>query len=106
MSWFNKSATVETAEIETDVDKLAHAEAENIFANQAFDLAVSALRRHNLTHAQMPFSYTTGEVTRIVTMCNDFERRRLERDVRLALARRNAALETRGNLLLKLGLIR
>jgi hypothetical protein len=106
MSWFNKSAVAEPEPIETDVDRLAKAEAERIFSESAYDLAVNNLRAFNLANVQIPFSYTNETTTRIQTMCNSAERQFLERQVRLALARRNKALAERGNLLMRMGLIR
>jgi hypothetical protein len=108
VSWFfHKSQVVAAAEPEpSPTDTLAHAEAECIFAESAWDVAVSALRHYNVEHAQMPFSYTTGEVTRVVTMVNDFERLRLEKAVRAALDRRNTSLSERADLMMRMGLIR
>jgi len=106
MNFFSKSAAAEAEPPETDQDRLAHAEAEVIFAEGAWDSAVENLRAYNHAHRQMPFSYRTGDVTRIVTMVNDAERRRFERDVRVALDRRNKALSERAHLMMRLGLIR
>jgi hypothetical protein len=107
VKWFSQPVAVAEPEtIETDADKLAHAEAEMIFANQGYDSAVLALRKHNLTHAQGSLAYRNADTTYIQTFCNDAMRRKLESDLRQSLTRRNAALEARGNLLLKLGLIR
>ena len=101
-----KSAVVVAEPPETDVDRLAKASAEVIFAEGAFDSAVRDLRAYNDAHRQMPFSYTTGDVTRIQTMASDAVRRRLEKDVRTAIDRRNKALSARANLMMRLGLIR
>lgn len=107
MTWFNKSAAVAESEpIETDVDRLAKCEAERIFSESAYDLAVKKLRTFNAANVQMPFSFTTGDVTRIQTMVNSAERKFLERQVRLTLARRNEALSARGDLMMRMGLIR
>jgi len=106
VTWFAKSAAFEAEAPETDEDRLAHVEAELIFAERAWDAAVRGLRSYNDAHRQMPMSFTNGETVRIITMCNDAERRHLEKDVRVALARRNKALSDRADLMLRLGLIR
>ena len=107
LNWFTKSQAieVETAEPVTAEGRRAQIETECCFAEGAYDAAVTALRAYNDAHRQIPFSYTTGDVTRIVTMVNDSERRRLERDVRAALARRNRAWEVRAVLLRSLGIV-
>jgi hypothetical protein len=106
MAWFSKSAVAEVEPPDTDQDLLARAEAEMIFANEGYDSAVLALRQHNLTHAQGALAFKNGDTTYIQTFCNDAMRRKLEKDVRTALDHRNKALETRGALMLRMGMIK
>ena len=106
MNWFaRQTAAVADTPPQSDEDRRAQVETECCFAEGAYDAAVTALRAYNDAHHQIPFSYTTGDVTRIVTMVNDAERRRLERDVRDALARRNRAWQVRADLLRALGIV-
>jgi hypothetical protein len=106
MSWFHKSAAVAEPP-ETDADKLAKASAEAIFAEQAFDLAVATLREHNSLHAQNQFAFTNEfKTTFVTTMATDAIRKRLERDIREAMSRRNRALSVRADLMMKMGMIR
>jgi hypothetical protein len=104
MGWF----TPEISEgfPETDQDRLAYAEAERIFSEAAYDLAVKNLRDYNDTHRQGTFAYKNGDITRIQTFCNDAVRKRLEAEVRSAYDRRNKALSERANLMMKTGMIR
>jgi hypothetical protein len=106
VTWFSKSAVAEVEPPDTDQDLLARAEAEMIFANESYDSAVLALRQHNLQHAQSALAYTNADTTYVQTFCNDAMRRKLEKDVRLALDRRNKALETRGALMLRMRMIK
>ena len=102
VSAFQQSATVEP---ETD-DRLAAAETEMAFAESAFNLAAANLNKYNLANQQMPIVFRTGDVTRIQTLVNNFERAQLERAVRSTLDRRNRALSVRADLLKALGRIR
>jgi hypothetical protein len=102
--WFRPEVVQETPA--TDEGRLAQVEAERIFSEAAYDLAVKNLRDYNDAHRQGTFAYKNGDTLRIQTMCADAERRRLEKKVRAALDRRNKALSERANLLLKTGMIR
>lgn len=105
--WFNRqSAVVEPEQaVETDADKLARAEAECIFSAQAYDLAVASLRAHEREHGQNSFAFTDGVHGTVQTFINDMTRRRLEKEIRETMARRNAALAERADLMMRLGLI-
>jgi hypothetical protein len=106
VSWFSKSAAAEVEPPETDETRLAKAKCEAIFAEAAWNEACAALRSFNIQHEQNRFAFTNAfDTTYIVTMANSAERKRLERDVRQAKHRRDQALNTRANLLLRLGLI-
>jgi len=105
--WFNRqSVTLEPEPIETPADKLAHAEAEVIFSSAAYDESVRALREYNVAHGQNAFAFTVGAQTTVQTFVHDATRRRLEKEVRQTMARRNAALAERADLMLHMGLIR
>jgi hypothetical protein len=109
MSWFHKSAAVETLEPappQSDADKLAETSREAIFAEEQFNLAVINLRSYNVAHEQMAFSYKQGDQLFIQTFVCDAERRSLEKAVRESLARRNLAWSRRAQLLFETGRMR
>ena len=104
---FENSVAVEAEPPETGQDKLAACEAECLFSEAEFNLAVNSLSDYNMENVQSRFAFTNAfDVTYITTMAVSAERKFLERNVRQTLARRNRAWRARSEALVGAGNIR